>query len=223
MVTKHVMIRPQPLQIPVLDNNPQSNRERTTTVPVFNGDRLARVLRPLISPQRMLGWSLGIVCLWFGALKLAHLSPVLELIRRTSPLLATAPFYNVLALSELVLGAMLLAGVWKRWTAASAVMHLIGTFSVVFSSPQIAFQPGFPILTMEGEFVVKNLVLIAAAGTLWLLAGHPEAADSSLSLTRPAVLSQNPAQRGGAEGICRGPSIEGAAKATTAKGLPPGF
>src|SRR5437899_9027440 len=82
MVTKHVMIRPQPLQIPVLDNNPQSNLERTTTVPVFNGDSLARVLRPLISPQRMLGWSLGIVYLWFGALKLAHLSPVLELIRR---------------------------------------------------------------------------------------------------------------------------------------------
>src|SRR5207245_11108745 len=127
-------------QIPVLDNNPQSNLERTTTVPVFNGDSLARVLRPLISPQRMLGWSLGIVYLWFGALKLAHLSPVLELIRRTSPLLATAPFYNVLALSELVLGAMLLAGVWKRWTAASAVMHLIGTFSVVFSSPQTAFR-----------------------------------------------------------------------------------
>jgi uncharacterized membrane protein YkgB len=118
----------------------------------------------------MLGWSLGIVYLWFGALKLTHLSPVLELIRRTSPLLATAPFYNLLALWELVLGVMLLAGVWKRWTAAAAVMHLMGTFSVVFSSPQTAFQPSFPILTMEGEFVVKNLVLLAAAGTLWLLA-----------------------------------------------------
>src|SRR2546425_10319139 len=121
MVTKHVMIPPQPLQIPVLDNNPQSNLERTTTVPVFNGDSLARVLRPLISPQRMLGWSLGIVYLWFGALKLAHLSPVLELIRRTSPLLATAPFYNGLALSELVLGAILLAGVWKRWALTRCV------------------------------------------------------------------------------------------------------
>src|SRR3989454_6092580 len=187
MVTKHVMIRPQPLQIPVLDNNPQSNLERTTTVPVFNGDSLARVLRPLISPQRMLGWSLGIVYLWFGALKLAHLSPVLELIRRTSPLLATAPFYNVLALSELVLGAMLLAGVWKRWTAASALMHLIGTFSVVFSSPQTAFRPAFPILTMEGEFVVKNLVLLAAAGTLWLLAGERVAHRPSVALPRPSL------------------------------------
>ena len=118
----------------------------------------------------MLRWSLGIVYLWFGALKLANLSPVLELIRRTSPLLATTPFYNVLALSELALGAMLLTGVWRRWTAAAAVMHLVGTFSVVLFSPRTAFRPYFPILTMEGEFVVKNLVLLAAAGTLWLLA-----------------------------------------------------
>lgn len=149
-------------------------------------DTLTRVLRPVATPERLLGWSLGIVYLWFGALKLAHLSPVLELIRRTSPLLATAPFYNALALSELALGAMLVAGLWKRWTAAAAVLHLIGTFSVVFSSPQTAFQPSFPILTMEGEFVVKNLVLIAAAGTLWLLAGESEAASSTVSLTQQA-------------------------------------
>src|SRR5437899_7517271 len=101
MATRPATIRPKPLNVPVLDNNPESNLKRTTTVPIFNGDTLARVLRPVISPQRMLGWSLGIVYLWFGALKLAHLSPVLELIRRTSPLLATAPFYSALALSEL--------------------------------------------------------------------------------------------------------------------------
>jgi len=205
MVTKHVMIRPQPLQIPVLDNNPQSNLERTATVPIFNGDSLARVLRPVISPQRMLGWSLGIVYLWFGALKLAHLSPVLELIRRTSPLLATAPFYDALALSELALGGMLLAGVWKRWTAASTIMHLIGTFSVVFSSPQTAFRPSFPILTMEGEFVMKNLVLLAAAGTLWLLAGERVAHRPSAALPRPSILFEREAMTGPAENFS--PSI----------------
>ena len=162
---------------------------------ISNLNALARVLRPVVTPERLLGWSLGIVYLWFGALKLANLSPVLELIRRSSPLLAKAPFYNLLAISELVLGAMLLAGVWKRWTAAAAVMHLIGTFSVVFSSPQTAFRPGFPILTMEGEFVVKNLVLVAAAGTLWLLAGERKAANFSVSLRQQAVLSEIPARQ----------------------------
>ena len=176
---------------------------------ISNVGTLAHVLRTVVTPERLLGWSLSIVYLWFGALKLAHLSPVLELIRRSSPLLAKAPFYNLLALSELVLGAMLLAGVWKRWTAASAVMHLIGTFSVVFASPQTAFRPSFPILTMEGEFVVKNLVLIAAAGTLWLLAGQREAANSSVSLTRQAVLSEIPARREWTEELRGGTSMTG--------------
>src|SRR5437879_2755152 len=52
---------------------------------ISNLNALARVLRPVVTPERLLGWSLGIVYLWFGALKLAHLSPVLELIRRASP------------------------------------------------------------------------------------------------------------------------------------------
>src|SRR2546426_6985260 len=197
MAARPATIRPKPLNVP--DNNPQSTLERTATVPIFNGDSLARVLRPVISPQRMLGWSLGIVYLWFGALKLAHLSPVLQLIRHTSPLLATAPFYNALALSELAIGLMLLAGVWRRWTAASAVLHLMGTFSVVFSSPQTAFRPSFPILTMEGEFVVKNLVLLAAAATLWLLAGERVAHRPSVALPRPSILSEREAMTAPAE------------------------
>ena len=176
---------------------------------ISNLNALARVLRPVVTPERLLGWSLGIVYLWFGALKLANLSPVLELIRRSSPLLAKAPFYNLLAISELVLGAMLLAGVWKRWTAAAAVMHLIGTFSVVFSSPQTAFRPGFPILTMEGEFVVKNLVLVAAAGTLWLLAGERKAANFSVSLRQQAVLSEIPARQEWTEELRGGTSMRG--------------
>jgi len=176
---------------------------------ISNVGTLAHVLRTVVTPERLLGWSLGIVYLWFGALKLAHLSPVLELIRRASPLLAKAPFYNLLAFSELALGAMLLAGVWKRWTAALAVMHLIGTFSVVFSSPQTAFRPSFPILTMEGEFVVKNLVLIAAAGTLWLLAGEQEATSSSVSQTQQAVLSEIPARREWTEELREGTSMTG--------------
>ena len=42
MATRPATIRPKPLNFPVLDNNPQSDLERTTTVPIFNGDNLAR-------------------------------------------------------------------------------------------------------------------------------------------------------------------------------------
>lgn len=124
--------------------------------------------RRTVTAQGLLRLSLGIVYLWFGALKLVGMSPVLELVRLTYPPFATAPLYVGLALFELGLGIVLLAGVWKRWAAPAAVFHLIGTFGVLVSAPQKAFLPNFPFLTMEGEFVVKNLVLLAAACALWL-------------------------------------------------------
>jgi uncharacterized membrane protein YkgB len=43
------------------------------------------------------------------------------------------------------------------------VGHLLGTFGVLVMVPEVAFQAGNPLrLTVEGEFVVKNLVLLAA-------------------------------------------------------------
>ena len=42
-------------------------------------------------------------------------------------------------------------------------MHLLGTFTVLVTQPDLAFQQGNPLLlTVEGEFVVKNLVLLSA-------------------------------------------------------------
>ena len=50
--------------------------------------------------------------------------------------------------------------------------HLFGTFLVLVTQPHVAFQDGNPfLLTTEGEFVVKNLVLIA--GTLLVAAALP--------------------------------------------------
>ena len=116
-----------------------------------------------LSPERLLRVSLGVVYLWFGALKLVGVSPVLELVRRSYPSLGTLPLYLALTLIELTLGVLLLAGVWPRWTAAAVIFHLMGTFGVLVSSPRAAFYPWFPFLTMTGEFVIKNLVLLAAA------------------------------------------------------------
>jgi len=52
---------------------------------------------------------------------------------------------------------------------------------------------------MEGEFVVKNLVLLAAAGTLWLLAGERVAHRPSPALPRPSILSEREAMTAPAE------------------------
>lgn len=52
---------------------------------------------------------------------------------------------------------------------AAAVVHLLGTFGTLILAPTTVFLDSFPYLTMEGEFVVKNLVLLAALYAIWKL------------------------------------------------------
>lgn len=146
-------------------------------------------LTGLVTPETLLRWSLGIVYLWFGALKLANMSPILAFIQRAFPRLGAPPLYLGLALFEMTLGAMLLSGIWKRWTAAAVVFHLIGTMSVVVTAPGMVFLPRFPFLTVDGEFVAKNLVLMAAAGALWLgAATEPRPDLPRLKLLLPSLV-----------------------------------
>ena len=61
------------------------------------------------------------------------------------------------------MGAGLLFGAALRLTLFLLWLQLAGTFLVLIVRPDIAFQHGNPLLlTTEGEFVIKNLVLIAA-------------------------------------------------------------
>lgn len=51
-------------------------------------------------------------------------------------------------------------------------MHLLGTLATLILAPSIVFLTRFPYLSMEGEFVVKNVVLLAALYTIWNLEVH---------------------------------------------------
>lgn len=108
--------------------------------------------------------SLGVVFVWFGALKVANVTPVAELVAATLPFVNPAWFVPVLGAVEMVLGLGLLLG--RAITVVSAVLvaHLCGTFLVLGMQPELAFQNGNPLLlTTIGEFVIKNVVLIASA------------------------------------------------------------
>ena len=60
------------------------------------------------------------------------------------------------------MGLGLLFGVVQRLTLFLFWLQLSGTFLVLVLRPDIAFQGGNPLLlTVEGEFVIKNIVLIA--------------------------------------------------------------
>jgi putative oxidoreductase len=122
--------------------------------------------------------ALGGVFIWFGALKITNLTPVAKLVADT---LAWVPVSSAVLLPtlgafEIVLGAMVIVGWQLRLTLAVLIAHLCGTFLVLVVLPQVAFERGNPLLlTTIGEFVVKNIVLIAAA---LLLAAWPRTAPA---------------------------------------------
>jgi putative oxidoreductase len=124
--------------------------------------RTVALLRRVAIP--LLRVSLGLVFVWFGALKVFNVTPVGELVAGTLPFVDPTWFVPMLGAVEVALGVGLLLGRMITAVCAVLVAHLCGTFLVLVMQPQLAFQDGNPLLlTTIGEFVIKNVVLISAA------------------------------------------------------------
>jgi uncharacterized membrane protein YkgB len=108
--------------------------------------------------------ALGIVFIWFGALKIIDRSPVEDLVASTIYWLPQEEaMVRVLGAWEVVVGLGLLVPVALRLTLLLFWAQMAGTFLVLVLQPDLSFQGNNPLLlTTEGEFVIKNLVLIAA-------------------------------------------------------------
>ena len=121
----------------------------------------------------LLRLSLGLVFVWFGALKVADRTPVGDLVAGTVPWLDPGWFVPALGAFEVVLGIALIVGYRLGWVALLMAAHLAGTFLTLVVQPDVAFQQGNPLLlTTEGEFVAKNLVLVTAALVVAASAGR---------------------------------------------------
>jgi uncharacterized membrane protein YkgB len=107
--------------------------------------------------------ALGIVFLWFGLLKIFGVSPVAGLVTATYSFLPEPAFVTVLGIWEALIGVGLLFQISLRLTLFFLWLQMAGTLVAPLLSPQTFFESGNVFrLTLEGEFIVKNLVLIAA-------------------------------------------------------------
>lgn len=107
--------------------------------------------------------SLGVVFIWFGALKVADVTPVADLVASVVYWVDPVWFVPALGAFEVLVGAGLIAGRGLRLVLLLFAAQMLGTFLVLVIRPEVAFQAGHPLLlTTEGEFVVKNLVLLSA-------------------------------------------------------------
>ena len=122
---------------------------------------LVDLLRPVAVPAlRIL---LGVVFIWFGALKIANVSPVFALVAGTLPWAPPHLIVPLLGVVEVALGIGLVTGFMLRLVLPALAAHLAGTFMTFVMLPQLMFRHHDPLLlTADGEFVLKNLVLISA-------------------------------------------------------------
>lgn len=123
--------------------------------------------------DRLLRYSLAFVLLWIGGLKFADPSPVVGLLGASLSFLAFNAFVYLLGTVEIAVAGLLIAGIATRYAALTLVGLFAGTLGIFLMAPAVTYgDAGFPYLSLAGEFLLKDLVLMAAS--VALLALRPE-------------------------------------------------
>lgn len=129
--------------------------KRITTWMAKNGVTLLRI-------------SLGIIFLWFGVLKfIPGASPAQSLATRTIEMLSFGiiqPEVSILLLAtwETLIGLGLIFGVFLRTTLFLLFLQMLGTLTPLVLFPGETFMQAPFAPTLEGQYIIKNLVLIAS-------------------------------------------------------------
>ncbi len=135
-------------------------------------DAITRLLRG--SSIKLLRYSLAVVLFWIGGLKFLDPSPVVSLLDASLPFLASAGFVYMLGAFEVTAAALLVAGKALRIVTPLIAGQFAGTLLIFLITPAVTYgETGFPGLSLAGEFLLKDIVLLAA--TLAVFAAQPAA------------------------------------------------
>ncbi len=107
--------------------------------------------------------SIAIIFIWFGILKPLGLSPAEELVKNTVYWFPPEYFVPILGWWEVLIGVFILIRPLIRISLFLLFLQMPGTFLPLVLLPEVCFTE-FPYgLTLEGQYIIKNLVLISAA------------------------------------------------------------
>ena len=113
----------------------------------------------------LLRLAMAAVYIWFGVLKLVDASPASDLVIRTVFWLPANVALLFIGGWEVLIGIGLLFThpIILRVTLFLLWLQMAGTFQVLIFFPTETFQGGNPLLpTLEGQYVIKNLIIISA-------------------------------------------------------------
>jgi hypothetical protein len=110
--------------------------------------------------------ALFIVYFWFGILKAIGLSPagplVHDLFNHTIHFMSFDAFYMLFAIFECLIGILFLIPGAERVVLPLLLFHMVTTFLPLIFLPTETWQSAF-VPTLTGQYILKNVVLIAAA------------------------------------------------------------
>jgi uncharacterized membrane protein YkgB len=119
--------------------------------------------------NRILRIALGVVVLWIGALKFADPTPVVGLLQASLSFLAFPAFVYLLGAVEVIAALWLFSGRALKWAGLLLAGLFAGTLTIFLIAPAVSYgDQGFPFLTLPGEFLLKDLVLIAVSLSFFL-------------------------------------------------------
>lgn len=109
---------------------------------------------------------IAVVYIWFGMLKVLHLSPAGSLVEAlfTSSIhfMTFDTFYLLFAWFEVVIGVLFLIPRATRVVIPLLIIHMITTFGPLVLLPSVSWS-AFMVPTLVGQYIIKNLVIVAAA------------------------------------------------------------
>lgn len=115
---------------------------------------------------------------WFGLLKVLDVSPASPLVEalqeKTLSFIDFQSFFVVFGLVEVGIGVLFLIRGWERVALLAMVLHLVSTAMPLVMLPDIVWQ-GFLTPTIEGQYIIKNLALLAL-GVMLVAKTNKEAA-----------------------------------------------
>ena len=145
-----------------LEERAKQRLPRTIRAPL---DRLDARISTFLSDHgtTLLRIAIGVVYIWFGALKVTDRSPVENLVRDVAFFADGSWIVYAMGAWEIVIGFGLIFPFALRLTLLMLWAQLAGTMLAFVVVPGRCFQDGNPLLlTTTGEFVLKNIVLITA-------------------------------------------------------------
>jgi uncharacterized membrane protein YkgB len=122
---------------------------------------------------RIMQISIGVIYLWFGALKFfSGVSPAEALAVETIQyltvgILSPEQCLFMLAACETMIGLMLLLNFKKKYVIIAALLHLLGTFSPLVIMPDQIFKCTIFFLSLTGQYIVKNLIIFSSLLVLY--------------------------------------------------------